>query len=80
MMSRIFLFVLVGALVVACSVFSDHEVVGENENEITIKLNHDAAVQGANTRAIAAEHCAKYDKKAVWYGHDRDGNMRYLCQ
>ena len=79
-MSRIFLFVLLGAFGAACSVFNEHETVGKNKNEITIKLDYAAAVQGANTRAVAAEHCAKYDKQAIWYGHDRDGNMRYLCQ
>ena len=28
---------------------------------------------------IADEHCEDEDKKAVWIGHDRDGNMHYKC-
>ena len=29
---------------------------------------------------MAAEHCEKFGKQAVWYGHDRNGSMHYKCQ
>ena len=29
---------------------------------------------------MAAEHCEKFGKKAVWYGHDRNDSMGYKCR
>ena len=39
-----------------------------------------AAVKGVDSRRQASEHCAESGKGAVWYGHDRDGNMHYRCE
>ena len=38
------------------------------------------AVDGVDSRRQATEHCAESSKGAVWYGHDRDGNMHYRCE
>ena len=45
---------------------------------IKIKIGYDAV--GVDTRSMAAEHCEKFGKQAVWYGHDRNGSMHYKCQ
>jgi hypothetical protein len=29
---------------------------------------------------MAVEHCEKFGKQAVWYGHDRNGFIHYKCQ
>jgi hypothetical protein len=76
------LVVLPCALVAACSVFSGGEAqtVDKDADGIRFKVGYDAAVEGVDTRTMAAEHCAGHEKKAVWYGHDRDGNMLYKCE
>jgi len=54
--------------------------VDSSPDGIRIGIGYDAAIKGVRTRAQAAEHCAGHGKKAVWYGHDRDGNMEYRCE
>ncbi len=67
-------------LVTACSAVGteEGEVIEKNANGIKIKIGYDAV--GADTRSMAAEHCKKFGKQAVWYGHDRNGLMEYKCQ
>ncbi len=77
--------ILVAALfsaVAGCSLFSGEaaQTLGEDADGIRFKVGYDAAVEGVDTRTMAAEHCAGYGKGAVWYGHDRDGNMLYKCE
>ena len=64
----------------ACSTYEKGEVVDSSENEIKIGIGYDAAVKGVDSRRQASEHCARTGKGAVWYGHDRDGNMHYRCE
>ena len=64
----------------ACSTYEKGEVVNSSPDEINIRVGYDAAVKEVNTRKQAAEHCAKTGRNAVWYGHDRDGNMHYKCE
>ncbi len=67
-------------LVAACSAFGAEEgdVIEKNADGIKIKIGYDAV--GADTQSMAAEHCEKFGKQAVWYGHDRNGFMHYKCQ
>ncbi len=67
-------------LLVGCSTFETKEgkMVEKNADGISIKIGYDAV--GADTQSMAAEHCAKYGKQTVWYGHDRNGFMQYKCQ
>ncbi len=67
-------------LLVGCSTFETKEgrIVEKNADGISIKIGYDAV--GADTQSTAAEHCAKYGKQAVWYGHDRNGSMHYKCR
>ena len=69
--------VVLSGLLAGCS---GAQTVDKDADGIRFKLGYDAAVEGVDTREMAAEHCAGYDKKAIWYGHDRDGNMLYKCE
>jgi len=64
----------------ACSAYEKSEVVQSNPQEIKMGIGYDAAVKGVDSRRQASEHCAESGKGAVWYGHDRDGNMHYRCE
>jgi len=66
----------------ACSMFGPGhgDVVADDDNQIKIKIGYEAAVNGVTTRPAAVDHCEDEDKKAVWIGHDRDGNMHYRCE
>ena len=65
-------------LLAACA--GDGDVVRESDSDVTIRIGYDAAVKGLHPERLAAKHCAAYGKAAVWYGHDRDGNLRYKCE
>jgi hypothetical protein len=56
------------------------DVVRDSPKEISIEVGYDAAVEGVDARAKAASHCGDYGKNAVWYGHDRDGNLHFKCE
>ena len=73
---------VVCALAGGCSIFGppEAEVVEESPAGIKMEIDHDAALKGIDSRAQAAEHCADYEKRAVWYGHDRDGHLDYKCE
>ena len=64
----------------ACSAYKKGGVVQSNPQEIKMGIGYDAAVKGVYSRRQASEHCAESGKGAVWYGHDRDGNMHYRCE
>ena len=64
----------------ACSAYEKGEVVRRTPEEIKISIGYDAAVEGVDSHRQASEHCAESGKEAVWYGHDRDGNMHYRCE
>jgi hypothetical protein len=64
----------------ACSAYEKGEVVQSTPEEIKISIGYDAAVEGVDSHRQASEHCAESGKEAVWYGHDRDGNMHYRCE
>jgi Ni,Fe-hydrogenase III small subunit len=62
----------------ACA--NDGEVVAESQSDLRVRVGYDAAVRGQHPERLAAEHCAATGKRAVWYGHDRDGNLHYECE
>ena len=55
------------------------KVIDSNESEIKLKIGYDAAINNINTKHAADMHCEDEEKKAIWIGHDRDGNMHYKC-
>lgn len=64
-----------------CSVFDGGAtVVDESPQRIKFVVDHDAAFEGVNAREKAQAHCAGHGKKAVWYGHDRNGAMEFHCE
>ncbi|NQV54983.1 MAG: hypothetical protein HQ503_03920 [Rhodospirillales bacterium] len=64
----------------ACSFYEKGEVVESSDKEIRIQIGYDAANRGVDTARQATEHCDDEDLKAVWYGHDKDGNLVYRCE
>ncbi len=56
------------------------DVVQDSPQEIKVEISYAAAAEGVNARAKASRHCEEYGKKAVWYGHDRDGAMHFKCE
>jgi hypothetical protein len=64
----------------ACSAYEKGEVVQSTPEEIKISIGYDAAVEGVDSHRQASELYAESGKEAVWYGHDRDGNMHYQCE
>jgi hypothetical protein len=56
------------------------DVVRDSPREIKVEIGYDAAAEGVDARAKASRHCEEYGKKAVWYGHDRDGTMHFKCE
>ncbi len=81
-MTRAIPILLVAALAAACSTPGPGEgdVVDRDTERVVIGIGYGAANEGVDTRIQAAEHCAETDRKAVWYGHDKDGNMVYRCE
>ena len=80
-MVRILGVLALSAAVAACGLLQgDGEVVEERADEIKISVGYDAALKGRHPERLAAEHCAKAGKRAVWYGHDRDRNLHYKCE
>ena len=55
-------------------------VVQDSPQEIKLEIGYDAAVESVNARAKASTHCEEHGKKAVWYGHDRDGALYFKCE
>ena len=53
-----------------------------SEREIRIAIGYNAANQGVDTFGQAAKHCADEfkDHLAIWYGHDKEGNLVYRCE
>jgi hypothetical protein len=73
-------FILLLAAILYLAACADHgKVVDSNENEIKLKIGYNAAINNVTTKPAADEHCEDKGKKAVWIGHDRDGNMHYKC-
>ena len=64
----------------ACADYPQGEVADSSPREIKIAIDYEAAVNGFDTLRQASEHCQESAKTAVWYGHDRDGNMHYKCE
>ncbi len=64
----------------ACASYEKGEVADSSPGRIKIAVDYDAAVRGVDARRQAAEFCSGVDKKAVWYGHDRDGNLQFKCE
>ena len=81
-MSRVIAIAALCLLIGACSLFRDDgDVVQDSETGIRISIGYDAAVRDQHPERLAAEHCAgEGGKAAVWYGHDRDGNLHYKCE
>ena len=80
-MHRIFAITVLCLSIAGCGLLRDDgDVITDSETEIKIKVGYDAAVRGQHPERLAAEHCEDEDKKAVWYGHDRDGNLHYKCE
>lgn len=63
----------------ACSAYEKGEVVDERADEIRIRIDYDAANQGVEPARQAGEHCGETERKAIWYGHDANGNLIYRC-
>lgn len=64
----------------ACSSYKKGDVVRETDDEIRIKIGYNAVNEGVDVHRQAAEHCADSDRKAVWYAHDKDGNLLFKCE
>ena len=64
----------------ACASYEKGEVADSGPGHIKIAVGYDAAVKGVDSRRQAAEFCAENDKRAIWYGHDRDGNLQFKCE
>ena len=66
----------------ACSGYKKGEVVQNSGREIRIAMGYNAANEGVDTFRQAAEHCADEveDLVAIWYGHDKEGNLVYRCE
>ncbi len=79
MTMRLALMAAVCGILAACA-GNEPDTVTKDASGITFGVGYDAAVKGTDTRAAAQSHCDGFARKAVWYGHDRDGNMVYKCE
>lgn len=80
MISRSALTAAVLMAVAACSPREYDDVAYNNPGGADIRIGYDTAVVSLDAHAQAAGLCAGSGRRAVWYGHDRDGNLRFKCE
>ena len=79
-MKSVLIFAFVAVALGACSSYEKGEVTQSSDREIRIAIEYDEANRNVDTARQAAEHCADNEQDAIWYGHDKDGNLVHRCE